>query len=120
MRLAASVQGRFMPVYLTITAMKAPSTFLALGVLLLSLGLPAMTGAAPAPHRPAGHAARPVADKGLTLDQAVARMERQYKARAVRAEQERRNGRVVYRIRLLSDDGRVFDVTVDAATGAVE
>jgi uncharacterized membrane protein YkoI len=109
-----------MPIYLTITAMKAPSTFLAPAVLLLALALPATTEAAPLRYRQADHGARPMADQGLTLDQAVARMERQYKARAVRAEQERRNGRVVYRIRLLSDDGRVLDVTVDAATGAVE
>jgi hypothetical protein len=120
MSLAGSVQGRFMPVYITIRAMKAPLRILALGVLLLSLGPWALPEADASPKRAHAYQARPLADQGLTLDQAVARMERQYKARAVRAEQERRDGRVVYRIRLLSDDGRVFDVTVDASTGAVE
>lgn len=57
---------------------------------------------------------------GLTLDEAVAKVEKQFGARAVRAEESRDDGRVVYRIRLLSDDGRVFDVTVDAATGQVD
>jgi len=55
--------------------------------------------------------------EALTLDQAVARAEKKYGARAVRAEEKTDGGRRVYRIRLLSDDGRVFDVTVDAAGG---
>lgn len=58
--------------------------------------------------------------EGLTLDEAVARVEAQYGARAVRAEEDRDGERRVYRIRLLSPDGRVFEVTVDAATGEVE
>lgn len=58
--------------------------------------------------------------EGLTLDEAVARVEKQYEARVVRAEEDRDDGRRVYRIRLLSADGRVFEVTVDAATGKVE
>ena len=53
----------------------------------------------------------------LTLDQAVTRAEKKYDARAVRAEEKTDGDRRVYRIRLLSDDGRVFDVTVDASTG---
>jgi uncharacterized membrane protein YkoI len=35
----------------------------------------------------------------------------------VRAEERQQGDRVVYRIRLLGDDGRVFEVRVDAATG---
>jgi uncharacterized membrane protein YkoI len=56
----------------------------------------------------------------LTLDQAVAKVEAQFNARVVRAEEKRKGDRRVYRIRLLSADGRVFDVTVDAVTGKVE
>jgi uncharacterized membrane protein YkoI len=67
---------------------------------------------------PPGHAAA-YAD-GLTLDQAVAKVEARFDARVVRAEEKRDNGRRIYRIRLLSADGRVFDVTVDAASGKVE
>lgn len=59
-------------------------------------------------------------DDSLSLDEAVARMEKQYGARVVRAEEKDEKGRRVYRIRLLSADGRVFDVKVDAATGQVE
>jgi uncharacterized membrane protein YkoI len=47
----------------------------------------------------------------------VARAERHHKARAVRAEERRHGDRIEYRIRLLGDDGRVFEVRVDAATG---
>jgi len=67
---------------------------------------------------PSGHAAA-YAD-GLTLDQAVAKVEARFDARVVRAEEKQDNGRRIYRIRLLSADGRVFDVTVDAASGRVE
>ncbi len=58
--------------------------------------------------------------EGISLDEAVARAERQFDARVVRAEEKRRGERRIYRIRLLSGDGRVFDVTVDAETGRIE
>ena len=109
-----------MPVYLTIAAMKARFVIPAAIAFACVLGPWTTMDALGSPHGSRGGAARPMAEQGLTLDEAVARMERQYKARAVRAEQEQRDGRTVYRIRLLSSDGRVFDVTVDAATGAVE
>ncbi len=60
---------------------------------------------------------RTFADQGISLDEAVARAERRYKARAVKAEEKRHGDRIEYRIRLLGDDGRVFEVRVDAATG---
>ena len=60
---------------------------------------------------------RVMADSAVTLDEAVARAERRHDARAVRAEEKRRDDRIVYRIRLLGSDGRVFEVTVDAETG---
>jgi uncharacterized membrane protein YkoI len=60
---------------------------------------------------------RVLADSAVTLDEAVARAERRHDARAVRAEERRSDHRIVYRIRLLGSDGRVFEVTVDAETG---
>lgn len=57
------------------------------------------------------------AERAISLDEAVARVERRYKARAVRAEEKRHGDRIEYRIRLLGDDGRVFEVRVDAASG---
>lgn len=61
---------------------------------------------------------RTLAERGVSLDEAVARAERRHGARVVRAEERRNGDRVVYRIRLLGADGRVFEVTIDAATGA--
>jgi len=60
---------------------------------------------------------RTLAERAISLDEAVARAERRYGARAVRAEEKRHGDRIEYRIRLLADDGRVFEVRVDAATG---
>jgi len=57
------------------------------------------------------------ADRALTLDEAVAQAERRYKARAVRAEEKRHGDRIEYRIRLLGEDGRVFEVRIDAGSG---
>src|SRR5262245_11450806 len=68
-------------------------------------------------HRGRDHGARAVDDRAISLDEAVAQAERRYKARAVRAEEKRHGDRVEYRIRLLGNDGRVFEVRVDAATG---
>jgi uncharacterized membrane protein YkoI len=57
---------------------------------------------------------------GISLDEAIDRAQKRYRARVVRAEQSQSGGRVVYVLRLLSDeDGRVFTVRVDAETGAM-
>lgn len=60
---------------------------------------------------------RIMADRAISLDEAVARAERRYEARAVRAEEKRHGDRIEYRIRLLAADGRVFEVRIDAETG---
>ena len=90
---------------------------------LLTLVLAASATAAQRPAAPGAAAdatsrSRTLADQAITLDEAVARAEKRHGARAVRAEEIRDEGRVVYRIRLLSTDGRVFEVRVDARTGA--
>ena len=94
-----------------------PMRYLVLSTLLvltvLSPGAVAAAGSSVAP----GSGSYMAQAEGLTLDQAVARAEKKYGARAVRAEEKTDGDRRVYRIRLLSDDGRVFDVTVDASTG---
>ena len=91
---------------------------------LLSLSLTATAAAASrsgaaSDGRAAPVPARTMADGRISLDEAVARVERRYDARVVRAEEKNDDGRTVYRIRLLSADGRVFQVTVDAQTGDV-
>ncbi len=57
----------------------------------------------------------------LSLDEAIDRAQKRFRARVVRAEQSQQGGRVVYVLRLLSDeDGRVFTVRVDAETGEMQ
>ena len=54
---------------------------------------------------------------GISLDEAVARAGRQYRARVVRTDVQDEDGRKVYVLKLLSEDGRVFTVRVDAQSG---
>ena len=54
---------------------------------------------------------------GISLDEAVARAERQYHARVVRTDVQDEDGRKVYVLKLLSEDGRVITVRVDAQSG---
>jgi uncharacterized membrane protein YkoI len=53
------------------------------------------------------------------MDQAIEIAERRYRARVVRAEPKEQQGRRVYVLRLLSEEGRVWTVRVDAQTGTV-
>ncbi|HNR23611.1 MAG TPA: PepSY domain-containing protein [Steroidobacteraceae bacterium] len=56
---------------------------------------------------------------GMSLDAAVRQAERKYQARVIRAEtRSSQDGRVVHVLRLLSEDGRVWTVKIDAASGA--
>jgi hypothetical protein len=55
----------------------------------------------------------------ISLDQAIEMAERRYKARVVRPGVEEAEGRRVYVLRLLSEEGRVWTVRVDAQTGAM-
>ncbi|MEP7312388.1 MAG: PepSY domain-containing protein [Pseudomonadota bacterium] len=56
---------------------------------------------------------------GVSLDQAVAMAERRFNAKVVRAGVAESNGRRVYVLRLLSEQGRVWTVRVDADSGTV-
>lgn len=69
-----------------------------------------------------GHGGGAAAFKGdLSMDEAIDRAQKRFRARVVRAEQVEQGGRVVYVLRLLSDeDGRVFTVRVDARSGAMQ
>ena len=55
--------------------------------------------------------------RGVSLDQAVQMAQRRYGARAVKAETVSQGDRRVHRIRLMSLDGKVWHVHVDAQTG---
>ncbi len=102
--------------------MRAPSSPLAPAALALALALLAPPGIAA--EAPAGGARGPAADHPdatpLSLDDAVELVKRRYEARVLRAEQAKEGDDVVYRIRLLAADGRVFTVRVNARTGGVD
>ena len=90
---------------------------------LVVLGFAPFTQAHSMPGpRPSGAAAVEqgvvaVARDGISLDEAVSRAERQYRARVVRTDVQDEDGRKVYVLKLLSEDGRVITVRVDAQTG---
>lgn len=54
---------------------------------------------------------------GISLDQAVEMAQARFRAKAVKAETVNSGGRRVHQIRLLSSDGKVWTVRVDAQTG---
>jgi uncharacterized membrane protein YkoI len=72
---------------------------------------------APFPGIAAEHGGRPLAQAGVTMDQAIESAQRRYKARVVRADVSEANGRRVYVLRLLSEEGRVWTIKVDPETG---
>ncbi len=61
-----------------------------------------------------------LADSGMSLDQAVSMVQKRFKAQVVRKETRDEGNRKVYVLRLYDDKtGRVWTVTVDAASGSV-
>ncbi|MEQ1581783.1 MAG: PepSY domain-containing protein [Steroidobacteraceae bacterium] len=57
---------------------------------------------------------------GYSLDDAVELAQSRYRAKAVKAETVEEQGRRIHYIRLLSAEGRVWTVRVDAATGRMQ
>jgi uncharacterized membrane protein YkoI len=86
--------------------------------LLALLAVPPLVAANP-PATPVPSNAVQLADSGMSMDQAVRLVEQKYRARVVKAEAQRDDGRTVYVLRLLDDSGKVWIVHVDAASGAV-
>lgn len=98
--------------------MTASRTLSILALLLALAGTALPSGDAAAANGPRGKSdVRAQAEAAISLDEAVAQAERRYKARAVRAEEKRNGDRIEYRIRLLGDGGRVFEIRIDATTG---
>ena len=98
-------------------AMERKIPLVAICLLLAFSAFPATGALASDGHRDRDNGERSFAERAISLDEAVAQAERRYKARAVRAEEKRNGDRIEYRIRLLGDDGRVFEIRVDASSG---
>lgn len=54
---------------------------------------------------------------GISLDEAVRRARQQHRGKVLSAETVRIDGRKVYRIKILTKDGRVKRIHIDARTG---
>lgn len=87
-------------------------------LLVTALALP-VAGAQQLIDRRGGNDFR-IEPSGMSLDQAVEMVQRRYRAKAVKAETLRQGERRVHQIRLLSAEGKVWNVRVDAETGAVQ
>jgi uncharacterized membrane protein YkoI len=89
-----------------------------LASLLMALGLVCTPVLADGKHRDDNERNQGAEGRALiSLDDAVRRAERRFNARVVKAETRTIDGRVVHVLRLVSDDGRVFTVRVDAQSG---
>jgi uncharacterized membrane protein YkoI len=60
---------------------------------------------------------RQFSQSSISLDQAVEMAQARFRAKAVKAETVNDGGRRVHQIRLLSSDGKVWTVRVDAQSG---
>ena len=60
-----------------------------------------------------------VQQQGISLEEAVAMIQAQTGGRVLSAEAVNNDGRVVYRIKVLTSSGRVSVYHVDAATGQI-
>lgn len=82
-------------------------------VLLLGSGV-ALAQSAPPPNAPPSRQeAAPQRDRGERVDESVRRVERQTGGEVLRAEPMQRDGREVYRLKVLTADGRVRVVQDD-------
>ena len=94
------------------------------GVLILLLVTLLASGPVPAtPHHPHlllaknNHGNKDGNKGGISKDEAVARARQQNKGKVLSAETIRVDGRKVYRIKILTKDGRVKRIRIDARTG---
>jgi uncharacterized membrane protein YkoI len=97
------------------------------GVLAIVALLAFAPGFASAKHDKNGHgdngnassteAQEPPKSAGISKDQAIEIAQHRYKARVVRADASETGGRRTYVLRMLSEQGRVWTVRMDAQTG---
>jgi uncharacterized membrane protein YkoI len=70
--------------------------------------------------RPTTESAADAPTEAISRDEAVAMVRARTGGKVVRAERSSQQGRTVYRIRVLTAEGRVREYRVDAATGAMD
>jgi uncharacterized membrane protein YkoI len=85
---------------------------------LLAAGAPLASEAQDLIDRRQRHEPR-IEPASISLDQAVEMAQRRFRAKAVRAETVQNGERRIHQIRLLSAEGKVWTVRVDAQSGAM-
>lgn len=85
------------------------------------LAAPLMATPAPARERRDHERARAALEAGeiRPLSDLLAEVERRFRGRVIEAELQRDDGQWFYEFKILPQNGRVFDVELDAATGAL-
>jgi uncharacterized membrane protein YkoI len=91
-------------------------TILLLTLLALCLGM-AQAEARPGSGERKGEIV--LAASGISLNQAIAMVEKRYNARVVRSDTRQEGDRKIYVLRLLDDKGNGQVVRVDASTGSI-
>lgn len=109
------------PVQSSFTAVRVPFAMkMRLIPFALLLAVAAVLAAAtPVVRAAEGQRPMAVAAASVSMEQAVKMAEQRFKARVVRAETQRNEGRIVYVLRMLNESGRVWTVRVDASNGAL-
>lgn len=94
--------------------------------LLLILALPGLAGgqavpAAPLPPGPDVELARDLVERGqiLPLAKVLALLQEQHPGQIVEVELEYSHGKLVYEVDMITRDGRLIEVDMDAATGEI-
>ncbi|HKU15323.1 MAG TPA: PepSY domain-containing protein [Steroidobacteraceae bacterium] len=107
------------------TSRRTYTTFMRIGrhlvwalLSLLAAGAPVAGHAQELIDRRQRHEPR-IEPSSVSLDQAVEMAQRRYRAKAVKAETVQNGGKRVHQIRLLSAEGKVWTVRVDAESGAM-
>lgn len=72
-------------------------------------------GARPPPAQMMREAPRPA--QRVSIDRVIEQVERRYKAKVVSYKKTQKGDQLIYELRLLSEEGRVSNVKVDAETG---
>jgi hypothetical protein len=122
LRVTAHIAFQAQSVKLAPVMRKLRHGLLPAALLALGLGSIAQAHGVPGPRVPSGSSfetpnLEAVRYDGISLDEAVRRAEQQFRARVVRTDVQDEDGRKVYVLKLLSENGRVMTVRIDAATG---
>jgi uncharacterized membrane protein YkoI len=72
-------------------------------------------GARPPPALMMREAPRPV--QRVSIDRVIDQVQRRYKAKVIERKETKKGEQLIYELKLLSDDGRVWRVRVDAESG---